>query len=92
MNRVLGAGVVVFLCAIAASAQNPELPDGDGKRILLAACTNCHDLVEVTKLRGYYNREQWLDVVNTMIEYGADIKKGDDEVLVDYLTQHLGKK
>jgi hypothetical protein len=72
--------------------QDETLPEGEGKRILIASCTNCHDLVEVTKLRGFYTREQWRDVVKTMVEYGAELKKGEDEVLTDYLTQHLGKK
>jgi hypothetical protein len=89
--RLLCACAVVLVCAVI-SAQDPELPDGDGKRILLASCTSCHDLVEVTKLRGFYTHEQWRDVVNTMIEYGADVKKGDEDVLVDYLTRHWGKK
>ena len=74
------------------AAQEPELPEGPGKRVLLASCTTCHELDEVTKLRGFYNKAQWRDLVKTMIEYGAEMKKGDDEVLVDYLTQHFGKK
>jgi hypothetical protein len=82
---------VVLVCAVI-SAQDEALPDGEGKRILLASCTSCHDLVEVTKLRGFYTKEQWRDVVATMIEYGAAMKEGEDEVLAEYLTQHLGKK
>jgi hypothetical protein len=27
-----------------------------------------------------------------MVEYGAPLAIGEDEVLVDYLTQHLGKQ
>lgn len=33
-----------------------ELPDGEGKKILMIACTTCHGLEEVTKFRGYYTR------------------------------------
>ncbi len=84
--------IVVLPAPSRAAGRDDELPDGDGKKILLASCTNCHDLNEVTKLRGYYTKAQWRDVVKTMVEYGAQLKKGEDEVLVDYLTQHLGKK
>jgi len=49
-------------------------------------------LSEVTKLRGYYTRAQWLDVVVTMKEYGAKVDDKQVEVLTDYLTQQLGKK
>jgi hypothetical protein len=75
-----------------AAGPEEELPDGDGKKILLAACTSCHDLSEVTKFRGYYSRAQWRDIVVTMVEYGADVKKPEVDTLVDYLTLNLGKK
>jgi cytochrome c5 len=86
------AALVLAVAAIAWAAQDAEFPDGEGKRILIASCTNCHDLRDVTKLRGYYNREQWRDVVTTMVEYGAEMKKGEDEVLVEYLTRYMGKR
>ena len=44
----------------------------------------------MTKFRGYYNRAQWRDIVVTMVEYGADLKKPEIEMLADYLAQHLG--
>jgi hypothetical protein len=92
------AGSLLAVTLTATSAQQPavqpedELPEGDGKRILRASCTSCHELDEVTKFRGYYDRKAWADIVNTMVEYGATLGKGEDEVLVDYLTQHLGKQ
>jgi cytochrome c5 len=76
-----------------AAAADPaaELPEGRGKQILMASCTSCHDLREVTKFRGYYARAQWHDIVVTMVEYGAEVETKDIEVLADYLTQHLGR-
>lgn len=73
------------------AAPGDELPDGDGKTILVAACTSCHDLGEVTKFRGYYERQQWRDIVVTMVEYGAPVEPPQIDVLADYLAQHLGK-
>jgi hypothetical protein len=69
-----------------------DLPDGRGRQILLASCTSCHDLREVTKFRGYYTRAQWRDIVVTMVEYGAPVAKPDLDVLTDYLTEHLGRR
>jgi mono/diheme cytochrome c family protein len=96
--KIVFLAVALFAITLAgASAQQPaaepgdELPDGEGKRILKASCVSCHELDEVTKFRGYYDRKAWADIVNTMIEYGAALEKGEDEVLVEYLTQHLGK-
>jgi hypothetical protein len=45
----------------------------------------------VTKFRGYYNREQWQDIVATMTGYGANVKKEDVNLLVDYLTPSFGR-
>ena len=72
--------------------QADELPDGDGKKVLQASCTACHDLTEITKFKGYYTRDDWRDIVKTMIAYGATVKGGDVEVLVEYLYKNLGKR
>ena len=87
------AGVTLLAPALTgAAAQKDDLPDGDGKTILLTSCTTCHDLTEVTKLRGFYTRAQWRDVIVTMKEYGAMVDEKQVETLADYLGQNLGKK
>ena len=97
MVALLPAGAIA--CAVRQSAQPVSrtaeaeaLPGGAGKQILQASCTSCHDLGEVTKFRGYYNRAQWRDIVVTMVQYGAKVGEKDVEVLTDYLVEHLGKK
>jgi competence protein ComEA len=69
-----------------------DLPAGEGKKILLASCTSCHELSEVTKFRGYYDRAQWRDIVVTMMEYGAPVDSKQVDVLADYLAANLGKR
>jgi hypothetical protein len=86
------AGIVSTSAGAGRAAPGDELPEGDGKKILLVACTTCHELDEVTKFRGYYTREQWHDIVVTMVEYGAPVEPPQVEVLADYLAAHLGKK
>ena len=82
----------VATATTAAAVPGSELPAGRGRQILFAACTSCHDLREVTKFRGYYNRAQWRDIVVTMVDYGAEVEKNDVEVLTDYLNEHLGRR
>ena len=100
MNR-LAFTVSVFLgllyalhLAPAAGAQTPtvDLPDGDGKRIVLRACTSCHDTAEITKFKGFYTKDEWRDVVTTMVMYGAELKEGEADVLVEYLAKNFGKE
>jgi competence protein ComEA len=86
--------VSVILTPPPAGAASPEdeLPEGEGKKILVFSCTSCHELTEVTKFRGYYNRTQWRDIVVTMKEYGAPVNEREVDVLTDYLVQHLGRR
>ena len=75
-----------------AAASSEQLPEGAGRQILMSACVACHGLREVTKFRGFYTREQWRDIVLTMVDYGAPVGEKDTDVLTDYLTANLGKK
>jgi len=88
----LAAAVVSSSTAPRAAAPGDELPDAPAKKVLLRACTMCHDLDEVTKFKGYYTRAQWKDIVVTMREYGASLADGEVDVLSDYLADALGKK
>ena len=74
-----------------AAGPEDDLPDGEGKKILVSSCTACHDLSEVTKFRGYYDRKQWHDIVVTMVEYGAPVNEKQVDILADYLAQYLGR-
>ena len=98
-RRALLAAGTLLACAIAwppaaphAAAPGEDLPDGPGKKILLRACTTCHDLDEITKFKGYYTRAQWKDIVGTMREYGAMLEESEVEPLTDYLFAAVGKK
>jgi mono/diheme cytochrome c family protein len=99
VNSLVRAAATLFIAALLwvpassqTSAPSDDLPDGEGRKILQAQCTSCHELTEVTKFRGYFNRAQWRDIVVTMVEYGADLKRAEIETLADYLAQHLGKQ
>jgi competence protein ComEA len=87
----LATAVLFVSSAVRATAPDDEWPEGEGKKILIASCTSCHDLTEVTKFRGYYDREQWRDIVVTMKEYGAPVDERQVDVLAEYLARHLGK-
>jgi cytochrome c5 len=78
--------------ALSARAPGDDLPDAPGKKILVRACTTCHDLDEVTKFKGYYTRSQWKDIVVTMREYGAAVDEAEVEPLADYLFAAVGKR
>lgn len=88
----LAAAIVLSSGSPRAAAPGDELPDAPAKKVLLRACTMCHDLDEVTKFKGYYTRAQWKDIVVTMKEYGAALEDSEVEPLTDYLFAAVGKK
>ena len=91
-GAALAAAVALSSSAPRAAAPGDELPDAPAKKVLLRACTMCHDLDEVTKFKGYYTRAQWKDIVVTMKEYGATVDDAEVEALAAYLFEALGKK
>lgn len=94
---ILAVGLLASLLAFTGTlaAQNSpsedDLPEGEGKALLVEACSSCHELREVTKFRGYYSRAQWREIVLTMQEYGAPVDEAQVEVLSDYLGTHFGR-
>jgi hypothetical protein len=69
-----------------------QLPEGEGREILLAACSGCHEVKEVTKFQGIYGQAEWRDLVKSMIVYGAQVTADEEDVLVEYLDTHFGKE
>ena len=91
-GTVLAAAIVVSPRSPRAATPGDELPDAPAKKVLLRACTMCHDLDEVTKFKGYYTRAQWKDIVVTMKEYGAALDDDEVEILSEYIWSAIGKK
>ena len=52
------------------------------------ACTSCHDLrpIQVQAL----NKDEWSDLVKSMVQKGAELKPEEVPVLVEYLTRKQG--
>ena len=85
MKTVLVIGLAMAIGLVGVAGQGgPER----GEQLQNAACLGCHDLrpIQITAL----DAEGWTTVVNTMIEKGAELKKDDVPVLVEYLASHHG--
>ena len=67
-----------------------ELPEGQGRDILVSACLSCHDLGGLALFSGFYTRDDWRTLVLTMIETGATVDAAEVETVADYLARHFG--
>jgi cytochrome c5 len=70
------------------AVQAVQLPDGNGKQVLQAACTACHGLDGVVRL--HMDKSGWEGLVSSMISNGAQVADKDYPVLVDYLVKNFG--
>jgi cytochrome c5 len=76
-----------------AAAQAPAggaANDGAAKKLLEESCTACHDLDLVAGQ--HLSKDEWQQVVGSMVAKGASIENKDVPVLVDYLTKTYGPK
>lgn len=71
---------------------NIELPEGEGKQLILRACTQCHELAGLAGYKGYWNRSKWKEMVVGMVKHGSALSPSEQDVVTDYLTQHFGPK
>ena len=94
MNWMFGKTAMWFMATIAvatmayATAQDVQLPEGAGKKVLQDACTACHSLDGVVKL--HLDKDGWEGLIASMISNGATIEQKDIPVLVDYLVKNFG--
>ena len=80
----LTAAALVTALAATAGAQQPDR----GEQILNASCSGCHDLRPIQT--SAHDKEGWNDVVQNMLQKGADVSDADVPVLVNYLVDAHG--
>jgi len=67
-----------------------ELPPGPGREVLLRACLGCHDLGGLALFKGFYGRDDWHSLVQSMVEHGASIDAAEVELVTAYLAAFFG--
>ena len=90
--RIALSGLLAFFVIAAATpalAQAPNpLPAGDGRDIVTVACSQCHYLGTIAKVRD--GAAGWRMYVNNMVLRGAQLTPDEINRVVDYLSLNLG--
>jgi cytochrome c5 len=90
--RIALSGFLVLVAVTAAApsfAQNANpLPAGDGRDIVSVACSQCHYLGTIAKIRD--GATGWRMYVNNMVLRGAQLTPAEIDKVVDYLSLNLG--
>jgi len=66
-----------------------QLPDGEGKGLILASCVQCHNLRSIVGQRK--DAEGWRRTVHDMVERGAQVKGEEAEIISRYFAAYLSK-
>jgi cytochrome c5 len=93
MRIALLRSVVLVLafaaCGSPGHAQNANpLPSGDGRDLVSVACSQCHQLGTIAKIRN--GAAGWRLYVNNMVLRGAQLNASEIDKVVDYLAVNLG--
>jgi hypothetical protein len=87
--------LLVGLAVIAAGrssgqAPSPSMPDGPGKELVQAVCTECHTLERVVAKRA--TKSEWQDKVLEMLQEDPDITQQERDQIVEYLAKNFPPK
>jgi len=83
----LGAALVATASPGHAQQNNP-LPPGDGRDLVAVACSQCHYLGTIAKIRD--GAAGWRMYVSNMVLRGAQLTPAEVDKVVNYLSANLG--
>ena len=89
MRRSVAVGIVLVALASGVQAQPLQLPEGEGRELLIETCVQCHDLRPVVTQRK--SPESWQRTVHEMIWRGAPLYPGEALLVARYLAQAFGE-
>jgi competence ComEA-like helix-hairpin-helix protein len=70
-------------------AQGADLPDGEGKQLILRACIGCHKLGEIPAYR--FTKDEYHVIAYRMSDRGAQATPHELDIIADYLFEHFPK-
>jgi cytochrome c5 len=82
-------GSLALSMTLSTVAHGEDIPDGEGKDLVLKVCTPCHGTVEFSAKR--LTRKEWDDKVDNMAARGARASDEEFDVIVKYLAKNFGK-
>lgn len=77
---------LLLLTLIAACAQSttPETETPDARALIVERCSECHSSDRV--FQADYTEAEWSDVIDDMIDKGAEVNPEEKQIMIDYLV------
>ena len=94
IGLTLANATVLPQAPVTSSAQTKKLadlmPEGDGKRLVVARCHNCHSLE--TTINAHHDRKEWDATIQRMVNLGTYLTDDDRKLVLDYLVANYPPK
>ena len=79
--------LLLLILLLQAASPGEQLPNEQGKAIVIRVCGNCHAAEVVIGTNN--TRRGWTELVDEMIEKGAQATPRERRQIIDYLTRHF---
>ena len=99
MGRYYGLSLYLLLCLSPVFAGEDkqeyfepgiDLPQSEGRDLILRSCTQCHTLEGVPAYSKYWGYSQWLPMVENMVKHGAELDNNEKVIVSRYLGKYFG--
>ena len=81
---------MVLSMTLATVVHGDDIPDGEGKDIVMKVCTPCHGTAEFAGRK--LTRKEWDEKVDQMAARGARASDEEFDQIVNYLAKNFGKE
>jgi len=94
MRPAIFAAALALISFIAEAPQvqaqqaTSPFPDGQGRELIVSACTQCHGAQPITQLR--MGEHAWRQQINNMVLRGAQIRPSEIDAAQQYLAANFG--
>ena len=86
----VSARLLVLAAALTSAALPSDaegLPDGPGKNLVEAICSECHPSERIAAQQ--LTKRQWADKVLEMLQEAPDVKQSERDTIVEYLARNF---
>ena len=87
---LIGVIAGILTTQMAAAQDDPRMPPGPNRELVIKACIGCHPLDFLYSTVGR-TREGWSRTLDDMTNYGMNVTAQERALILDYLASSLGK-
>ena len=87
---VVIAGILSTQIATAQAQDDPRMPQGPNRTLVIRTCIGCHPLDFLYSTVGR-TRDGWNRVIEDMTNYGMNVTPQERAQILEYLTTSLGR-